>query len=195
MSESEALGIASAGFLIAAGVPYIRDVLAGSTRPHRATWLIWCLLSLIALASQRADGASWSLVLVAVQSVEAALIAGLSVRRGVGGGSRIELLLLGVAALGVVGWAAAGNPLIATACVVFADLIAVVLMIPKTVRDPMSETLSAYLVGLVGVVLSALSVGRFAPALLLYPAYLLVADSAVVIVIASGRRRLRAAAR
>ena len=35
-------------------VPYIRDVMRGSTRPHRGSWTIWCVLSVIVLASQPA---------------------------------------------------------------------------------------------------------------------------------------------
>ena len=39
-------------------IPYVRDILSGSTRPHRGTWLIWGVLALVVCLSQRADGAS-----------------------------------------------------------------------------------------------------------------------------------------
>ena len=187
------LGILAGVLQAVAGVPYVRDVLRGSTRPHRATWMIWCVLSLIVLLSQRADGARWSLVLVAVQFLATLVVLMLSLRRGVGGGAPTDLALLAVAAAGVVGWQTFGDPLVATACVVGADVIAVCLMLPKTFRDPWSETLSAYLLGLVSVALAGASVGSFAPRLLLYPAYLLAGDSAIVAAIVIGRRRLRRA--
>ena len=50
-------------------------------------------------------------------------------------------MLLGIAALGIVGWQIADDPVIATCSVVVADLIGMALMLPKTYRSPGSETL------------------------------------------------------
>jgi hypothetical protein len=171
-------------------LPYIRDVLRRKTRPHRATWFIWWVLSAVVFASQRADGARWSLALVAAQFVGTLVIFCLSLRLGEGGGTLVDVLLLSVAGLGVVGWRVAGDPVIATGCVVLADLIAVALMLPKTVRDPRSETLSTYVLGVASVIMAAAAVGSFAPRLLLYPAYLAIADSSVAALIVIQRRRL-----
>ena len=37
-------------------VPYVRDILRGTTRPHRGTWFIWGMLAIVVCVSQRADG-------------------------------------------------------------------------------------------------------------------------------------------
>jgi len=50
-------------------VPYLRDVMRGSTRPHRGTWLIWSALAVVVCLSQWADGASWSLIMLLTQAV------------------------------------------------------------------------------------------------------------------------------
>jgi hypothetical protein len=171
-------------------VPYLRDVLRGSTRPHRGTWLIWCLLSVIVLASQRADGGRWSLLLVVAQCVGTVIILALAIRRGVGGTARTDLALLAVAGAGVAGWYLAGDPTIATAGVVVADTAAVLMMLPKTYRDPHSETLSAYWLSTTSVLFAAASVGSLNVSLLLYPGYLTVADSMVIGMIVMRRRRL-----
>ena len=42
---------------------------AAATRPHRGTWLIWGVLAIVVCLSQRADGASWSLVMAGAQAV------------------------------------------------------------------------------------------------------------------------------
>ena len=70
---------------VADTVPYVRDTLSGSTRPHRGTWLIWSSLAVLVCLSQRADGASWSLLMTAVQTVLTGGIFVLSIRRGEGG--------------------------------------------------------------------------------------------------------------
>ncbi len=171
-------------------LPYLRDVVRGTTRPHRGTWLIWCLLSMIVLASQRADGGRWSLLLVAVQCLGTVVTLVLAMPRGVGGAARADLALLAVAWVGVAGWYLAGDPTIATAGVVVADTAAVVMMLPKTYRDPHSETLSAYWLSTASVLFAAASVGSLNASLLLYPAYLTVADSIVIGIIMLRRRQL-----
>jgi hypothetical protein len=186
---------ATGGILQAvAFLPYLRDVLRGTTRPHRGTWLIWCLLSVIVLASQRADGGRWSLLLVAAQCVGTVITLALSIRRGVGGAAPADLALLAVAGVGVAGWYLAGDPTIATAGVVVADTAAVLMMLPKTYRDPHSETLSAYWLSTASVLFAAASVGSLNVSLLLYPGYLTVADSMVIGMIVVRRRRLGRAA-
>jgi hypothetical protein len=178
----------------AAFLPYLRDVLRGTTRPHRGTWLIWCLLSVIVLASQRADGGRWSLLLVAAQCVGTVVTLSLAIPRGVGGAARADLALLAVAGAGVAGWYVAGDPTIATLGVVVADTAAVLMMLPKTYRDPRSETLSAYWLSTASVLFAAVSVGSLNVSLLLYPAYLTVADSIVIGIIMLRRRQLGPAA-
>jgi hypothetical protein len=183
-------GVVAGILQLVATAPYLRDILRGSTKPQRATWLIWTTLSLVVFASQWASGATWSLALTAGQAVSCASVFALAMRRGVGGVSPLELALLGLAALGVVGWQLAGDPTVATCSVVAADLIAVALMLPKTYRQPGSETLATYAIGVVSTLFALAAVNSTAPSLLIYPLYILVADGAVVAVIALRRRAL-----
>jgi hypothetical protein len=171
-------------------VPYVRDVLRSSTRPHRGTWGIWCILSVIVLASQRADGGRWSLMVVVAQLVGTSGILVLSIKRGVGGATRVDLALLGVAAAGLVGWYVAGDPTVATICVVLADSAAVVMMLPKTWADPYSETLSAFAMSALSGFLAMAAVGSLNAGLLLYPAYFTIADLLVVGIIVRQRTRV-----
>ena len=96
-------------------------------------------------------------------------------------------MLLAVAAAGVTGWLVAEDPLVATVCVVVADLIALAMMVPKTWRDPRSETLSTFALASVGGALPRSSVGALEPSLLLYPAYYCLANGALALMIL-GRR-------
>jgi hypothetical protein len=185
-----AFGVLAGILQLVATAPYVRDILRGSTRPQRATWAIWAALSFVVLASQWASGATWSLALTIGQAVSCGGIFALSLRRGVGGVSPLELGLLGIAALGVAGWQLAGDPVVATCAVVAADLVAVALMLPKTYRQPGSETLATYAIGVVSTIFALAAVGPTAPSLLIYPLYILAADGAVVAVIVLRRRAL-----
>ena len=183
-------GIASGVLQALCIVPYVRDTLARSTRPHRGTWAIFTTLSVIVVASQRADGGSWSVVMGAVQLAGCALILWLAVGRGVGGTSRTDICLLAIAAAGLVGWYLAGDPTVATLCVILADSVAIAMMLPKTYADPYSETLSTFVLSACSAVPAMLAVGALDFGLLVYPAYVLCADLVVVALIMARRPRV-----
>ena len=80
----------------------LRDVLRGSTRPHRGTWLIWSALAVVVCLAQWADGASWSLIMLLTQAVLTTAVFAVAIVRGQGGTTIIELALIAVAAFAVV---------------------------------------------------------------------------------------------
>ena len=177
------LGISAGLIGVADTIPYVRDTLRGSTRPHRGTWLIWGVLAVVVCLSQYADGASWSLIMAAVQAVLTTGIFVLSIRRGEGGVSRVEQMMIAIAGAGVVGWIVADEPLVATACVVAADLLGAAMMVPKTYRDPESETLVTFAFASLGGALAAGAVGAVDVSLLLYPVYYCVINGAIALLI------------
>jgi len=187
------LGLLAAAVGVADTIPYVRDTLRGSTRPHRGTWLIWGVLAVVVSLSQYADGASWSLVMAGVQAVLTSLVFVLSVRRGEGGVSRADITMIAIAGAGVTGWIVADEPIVATACVVAADLIGAGLMVPKTYRDPDSETLITFAFASLGGALAAGAVGAIDVSLLLYPVYYCVINGAIALLIWE-RRLTRAGA-
>ena len=76
-----------------------------------------------------------------------------------------------IAAGGIVGWLVAAEPVVATACVVAADLVAIAMMAPNTWRDLDSETWSTYALASASGALAAGAVAALDPALL-YPVLL-----------------------
>src|SRR3954466_3210817 len=100
--------------------------------------------------------------------------------------SRVEVLMIAIAGGGVAGWLVADEPVVATACVVTADCIGVALMIPKTYRDPGSETLTFAPPSVAGA-LAAAAVAQLDAALLLYPAYYCLANGAIALLIVHRR--------
>lgn len=164
-------------------IPYLRDVFWGSTRPHRGTWLIWSALAIVVCFSQWADGASWSLIMVLTQAVLTTAVFAVAIFRGQDGLTAVELMLIAIAGVGIVGWLVSGEPIVATACVVAADLIAVAMMAPKTYRDPLSETLATFVFASIGGALAAGAVGAFDASLLVYPIYYCVSNGALAVLI------------
>jgi len=184
------LGLLAGIMAVADLIPYLRDMLRRTTRPHRGAWLIWSVLAVVVFGAQSADGASWSLIILGAEAVGTSVIFALSLRLGSGGLSRAERCLIALAGAGVVAWAAADAPIIATACVVAAELIATALMVPKTWRDPNSETLSTYALASLAGAFAAGSVGALVPALLLYPVHFCLLNGAIAVLILRRRKVL-----
>jgi hypothetical protein len=189
MSETTAtFALLGAALGAAQSVPYVRDTWRRSTVPHRGSWLIWSIIEVVAVESQRADGATWSLLPLVTQAAGTCAVFLLSVRFGSGGVSRPELALIGLAGAGVVGWLVANEPIIATACVVVADFLAVLMMLPKAWRDPGSETLSTYALASLGGMSAMGAVASLSFALLLYPVYFALVNAALTVMLVHRRR-------
>lgn len=184
------LGVAAGAIAVVDTIPYVRDTVRGRTRPHRGTWGIWGVLAIVVCLSQRADGASWSLLMVTAQAALTSVIFLLALRLGEGGVSPLELVMIAVAGLGVVGWIVVDEPIIATACVVAADLIGAAMMVPKTWRDPESETLVTFAFASVAGALAAGAVGTLDVSLLLYPVYFCLANGAIAVLIVERRHAI-----
>jgi hypothetical protein len=175
---------------VACTVPYLRDTMRRTTVPHRGSWLIWGALEVVAVLAQRADGARWSLIPLAAQCVGTCLVFSLSIWLGAGGLSRAELALLALAGAGLAGWQAIELPMIATTCVILADLAAALMMLPKTWRDPHSETLSTFVLAAASGVLTVGAVAPLAVPLLVYPVYFVAVNAVLATLIVHRRSHL-----
>ena len=183
-------GLLAAALSAADTVPYVRDTLRGSTVPHRGTWLVWSVLGVVAVESQRADGAQWSLVPLVMQATGTLLVLALSIWLGTGGLNRTDTALIAVAGAGVAGWVTVDEPVVATACVIAADLVAALMMLPKTWREPHSETQMTFVLAALSGALAVGAVGSVSVRLVAYPAYFMIVNAAIAWVIAH-RRRVR----
>jgi hypothetical protein len=146
------------------------------------------VLAIVVCASQRADGATWSLLMAGAQGVLTSLVFFMAIGRGEGYVSAGERVMIAIALGGVIGWIAAVEPILATACVVAADLVAATMMIPKTYRDPDSETLATFAFASLSGLLAAGAVGAPDLSLLLYPLYFGVLNGAIAVLIHQRRR-------
>jgi hypothetical protein len=121
------------------------------------------------------------------QAVLTTLIFVLAIRAGEGGMSAADAFLIAVAGAGIAGWIVADEPVVATACVIVADLLAAGMMVPKVYRDPGSETLVTFVLASVGGGLAAGAVGMADVSLLTYPIYYCVVNAAIALLIHNRR--------
>lgn len=164
------------------GAPfYLSDILKHRTKPQRTTWLIWSIQGLIAFYAQIELHAHWSLLFIGLGAAGNLLVYILSLFYGVGGWSKLEILALSIAAVGMVISVLAAAPLIAVIGVIIADIAGVIPTLIKAYKDPSSETTVTWLALGLSATLAMMSVGSWTVSLLIYPAYLTIANFGVVI--------------
>lgn len=185
-------GITSAILSIYAFLPYARDTIRGHTQPQRASWLIWSVLGVIALASQVAEGAGASLWFAAIQVGWTVSIFGLSIWRGTGRFLNTgDQYVLGAAALGLGLWALTDHAAYALGITITVSMMGGTVTVIKAYRAPATETMSTWVVCFGAAALAVLSVGDLDWVLLAYPLYLLTLYAGIIVAIAIGRSHVR----
>lgn len=184
-------GYLSGIFAIVEFIPYIRDILNGKVKPHRATFFIWTILGSLAFFSQLAKGASNSLWLPGLETAGGLVVFILAFRYGIGGYSRQDRFALALACIGLVVWYVTKEAATALYITIFVDAIGSYLTIHKAYFMPESETSLAWILSAIAGVFALLSVGKLDIILLSYPIYLVIANMSVVCAIQLGKKRKR----
>lgn len=174
------LGIASGITLVIADIPYIRDILKGKTKPQRVTWGSIAFMNIIGFANQLASGATNSLWLFGTAVIVCGLIFILSLFKGVGGHSKLDIFAIVFAVIGVLLWWLFNSPEISILVTFAVSLVTFAPTLAKTRRHPESETGITWVIGVLSASLGTLSVGALDWRLLLPPLTGVVLQSVMV---------------
>lgn len=184
----QVFGYITAFLGIASVFPYIRDILRLKTKPQRVTWFIYTVLGSIAFFSQLAKGASNSLWLPGIITINVSIIFLLSLKYGVGGFSKKDYIVLFIAALGLVAWYFTKEAAIALYVVILIDAAGTYLTIEKAYKNPESETMILWIFSSLGGFFSFLAVGSLNIILISYPLFIFLMDGGVAVTILLGKR-------
>lgn len=179
-----------AGILSISGYfPYILDIFKKKARPQRASWLIWSVDTIIAFVSQFFRGATNSLWLPGLETCGLVVVFLLSLKFGVGGFTKKDIIALSLAGVGLVLWYFTKEPAVALYIIIAVDSIGTILTIQKAYEDPESETMSIWLIVALAGLFGMLAVGTWNVILLSYPLYIFVANAAIPVAMILGRKR------
>lgn len=121
-------------------VDYILSILKGRTKPHRTTRIVLFIVSTANLIGAiAADAALGTMILSVLFFVRSLILAVLSIKKGVGGTSKLDIACGVIAIMGVVAWLITGNGVAALVFAVIADAVAYIPAIVKTWAAPGSE--------------------------------------------------------
>lgn len=174
-------GIA-AGILTLAGLLlYAKSVVAGPTKPSRATWIIWTINALLLLTSYDASGAKETIWLAAGYAGGLSIICILAMKFGEGGWNWLDYFCLAGAALGATLWWITGSPLTALFASLAIDFFGVMPTIQKSWYHPGEENRIAWSILLFGGVMSLLAIEEWSLIIAAYPLQITITTAIVVL--------------
>ncbi|MBI3638306.1 hypothetical protein HY227_01010 [Candidatus Wolfebacteria bacterium] len=182
-------GYLSGIIILISFIPYLRGILKDQTKPERMSWLIWSVLGGISFFSQLAKGASHSLWLTGAQTFGDLFIFLLSIKYGMGGLLKRDILALSIAGLSLIIWYLTDEPAIALFMVIFIDAIGAILTMVKSYKHPATEPITAWVLTALGGFFAILAVGKWNFILLSFPIYIFLINFMIVVIIILGIRR------
>lgn len=174
----------TAGVIAAlATIPYVRSILRGETKPNRASWLIWAVVNWSLVFSYHFSGATTTIWLNIVYVFTTTTIFLLSIKRGVGGYTFLDIVCLIGAAIGLLLWWITDNPATAVYLNVLVDAVGFIPTLRKAYLEPQTENKLAWGISTFSnaVNVAALTTGRFT--IILFPIYNFVFNGATFVLL------------
>ena len=182
------LGLAAAGVGIAAYAYYFRGILAGKTKPHVFTWLVWALITSIVFAAQVQKGAGPGAWVTGVTALCTFLVAAIAFKSGYKDIRLLDWFCLAGALLGLGLWITTKDPLSAVVTVTLVDAIAFLPTFRKAYRKPFEENATAFALNSLKFIVGLAALETYALATWLYPASLVLTNGAFALMLLLRRR-------
>ncbi|HTR19002.1 MAG TPA: hypothetical protein VMH91_03450 [Candidatus Paceibacterota bacterium] len=175
---------------VAGYVPYIRDTLKGSTKPHPFTYGIWAFVGAISFVAQILNNAGPGAWVSGIPVLFGIIVAILSVRKGEPPTKR-DLKFLAGALAAIVIWRLTDDALYAVLIVIVINVFAVIPTFRKAYGKPDEETALSYSLGALRSVISIPALLSFNAVTLLPPICNIVSNVALVSMLLIRRKSLR----
>src|SRR3989338_3513799 len=137
-------GIIAGIFVFVAYVLYARAILEGSTRPNRMTWFIIAIESWILLLTYWYSGADTTIWVPVGEALVVSIVAVLSVKRGVGGTQKTDVICLVGAVLSLFLWWFFNSSVVGLIAGLSVDTFALYPTIKKSWKKPRQENQFAW---------------------------------------------------
>jgi len=135
-------------------IPYIRDTLNGTTKPHPFTYLIWALIGAITFIAQLVNNAGPGAWAMSIPVLFGIIIAALSIKMGERTLTRRDWLCLAGALVAIVIWRLTNDAFYAVIIVITINTLAFIPTFSKAYGKPHEETVSSYALGVLRSLIS-----------------------------------------
>jgi hypothetical protein len=178
-----ALIVASSILVLISPLIYARSILNGVSKPHRTTRFVLLLITALSTAALFAQHDRVAIWLAGASTLQAILIFILSIKRGMGGWSRVDMVCLCIAFVGIAAWQSSSDPLLGLYFSILADFVGMVPALLKTYALPHTENIWFFALDAVAGVFTLAAVNAYTAEQVAYPIYILVVNAAMVAII------------
>jgi len=184
------LGALAVAIGLVSYVPYFRDIIRGTTKPHPFSWFVWGLVSGIAFLAQVVENGGPGAWATGVTSFSCIAISVFAFSRGEKSITRFDWFCFAGALMGIVLWKVTDNPLSAVIIVTVVDALGFAPTFRKAYVRPYEETLLTYVLSCLkwGLGLIALTSVNLTTAL--FPGAIFLMNLTFVAMVAVRRRKL-----
>ena len=156
MTFPQLLVVVSVLLMVWGAYDYLRDTLAGKTKPNRVSWSLWALAPLISLgAAFDADADVWASIRVLVGGIVPAVIflASFINKNSYWRLGRFDWFCGGLSLAALVFWQLADSPLVAVLLATAANTLATVPTLVKAWNYPETESRLIFITSFIGAIL------------------------------------------
>jgi len=162
---------------------YTRAILKGEAKPHRTTRIVLLIVTALATVSLLAQHDQVSVWLAGVSTLQSIVIFILSIKYGMGGWEKSDIVCLMIAFLGIFLWQTTNEPIIALIASIVADFTGMVPALIKTYKYPETEIWTFYILDTAAGTLNLLAVKYFTIQAVAYPIYIALINLVMVLLI------------
>lgn len=159
---------------------YAYEILNKKAQPHRTTRFVLLVITTLSFASLFAQHNRVAVWLAGVDVIGSLAIFILSLKFGMGNWTKMDLLCLFIAAVGISIWKITSNPFLALYSAILADFTGVVPTLIKTFKLPDSESALYFTIGGIACLFNLLAAKDFTIQNISYPLYLVLINLFIV---------------
>lgn len=157
------------------GFAYLTATLQGKTKPNPVTWLLWGIVPMIAFAAELQAGVGTVAIVTLALGTSTLLVFAATMYKNPRSFELrgFNLLCALIALAGIALWATTNNPQLAIAAMILADFSSSLPTVKKTWSNPASEFSPSYLVSVLSMIITLLTITDWRFAAIAYPIYVL----------------------
>lgn len=183
MINHELVGIVAGVLSFIAYPIYIKDILAGNTKPSRVTWWVLALLNAVLVAAYYGSGARDTIWIPVSYAFGFTVIALLSLKYGEGGWERTDSVALIGAGISLLLWWLLQSAEIALFLIILTDFIGLLPTIVKSFKRPWTESRFSWGVAFVASALNILAIEKWTLPVSSYPIYVAITNGLITLFI------------
>ena len=184
------IGIVATAIGLSGYIPYFKDIIKRTIKPHAFSWLIWGIIQSVVFFADLAKGAGAGAWPVGAPALLNLIIFVIAIFRGEKEITKIDTASLIFALVGIGVWIITTNPLWSVIIVSIVDAVGYIPTVRKAYKKPHEESVTVYALSGVAFGLSLFALASVSLTTVLYPSVLVVVNLVFVSTVLQRRRAL-----